>query len=252
MKKYYNTAAFFFIASIANAQLPAQQVVSAGGGYYANSSGSVSVTIGEMVIQTVGTGPNMLTQGFQQTFLVNPLPLNLLSFTAALVDRQTQLQWITAQEVNTSYFDIERSADGLTFTKLLTVQSDNNAITENTYHATDPSPLEGIDYYRLKEVDMNGAYTYSPVVFVKLTAGLTYMVYPNPASDEVFISLNSPDAKQAAIGLYDINGKLILLKQAPVAAGANQFSWNIESLAKGIYFIQFIGIDLPVVKISKQ
>jgi hypothetical protein len=252
LKKYYSIAAFLFITCILNAQTPPQQVISSGGGYYANSNGSVSVTIGEMVIQTLSTGTNILTEGFQQTFLANPLPLNLLSFTATLDNRQTHLQWITAQEVNTSYFDVERSADGSTFTKLLSVKSDDNAVAENTYHATDPSPFEGIDYYRLKEVDMNGAFTYSPIVFVKVTAGLTCSVYPNPASDEVFISINSNNANQAAVCLYDINGKLLLLKQAPIAPGTNLFSWNIESLAKGTYFIQVTGLDLPVIKIIKQ
>jgi trimeric autotransporter adhesin len=252
MGKYYRVVATLISFIMAAGFSSAQQVISTAGGYYKNGNGSISVTLGEMAIQTYGNGTNLTTEGFQQTFPVTLLPLNLLSFTANLVNGQTQLRWVTAQEVNSSYFDVERAIAGSAFTKLLTVKSDDNDVTENDYQAVDPSPVAGADYYRLKEVDLDGKYTYSPIVFVKLAAGLSCMVYPNPTHGEVFISIQSPAAKAVVINLYDLSGQLLLQKQAQVAAGASQFNWDMHPYAAGTYFIRFTGIDLPVVKVVKQ
>jgi hypothetical protein len=252
MVKYLRIGPISIFFCLVFAFSDAQQVIGTGGGYYKNGIGSVSITLGEMAVQTYQTGSNIATEGFEQTFSSTLLPLSLLSFTANLVNAQTQLQWVTAQEVNTSYFDIERASTGSSFTKLLSVQSHDNAASENTYQAIDPSPLTGMDYYRLKEVDLDGKYTYSPVVFVKVTEGLSCTVYPNPAHDKVFISIECKDSKPVTMNLFDITGKMLTERQGQVTAGASLFSLDIQSFASGTYFLHFTGLDLPIVKIIKQ
>ena len=233
----------------ARAQLT--QVIASGGGVLTGANGSLSYTVGETAVGTIAGTTTTLTIGFQQPLASsNPLPLNFLSFTATLRDGQTQLEWVTAQEVNTDSFEVQRSADGATFATILTVKADHNAATQNTYQAVDTDPAKPIDYYRLKEIDINGFVTYSPIAIVRFDAALTAMVFPNPASSEVYVQLQSPTAKQAAIGLYDTRGQLMLSKEVRLAAGANQFTLAIEGLAPGLYYVRIAG--LPAFTIMKQ
>jgi hypothetical protein len=247
-------AVSLFMIDPARAQSPLAKVISAGGGYFTGSNGSVSFTVGETFIQAYTGTTAMLTQGFQQTIdASSPLPLNFLSFTAALVDGRTQLQWVTAQELNTGHFDVQRSTDGSIFSTFVTVQSVDNPATTNTYHAVDSFPILGTDYYRVKEVDVHGAVTYSPVAVVQLTAALTCMLYPNPASSQVYMLIQSNAAKQVAVNWYDTRGQLLLSRQTQLFAGPNQLEFNIESLAKGVYIVKIIGIDgLPSFTIMKH
>ncbi|MEP6747494.1 MAG: T9SS type A sorting domain-containing protein [Bacteroidota bacterium] len=180
------------------------------------------------------------------------LPVKLISFTAQLVNRQTKLQWITTQEINSSYFDVQRSPDGTTFNKILNVPAQGNSNLQSAYNATDLNPANGIDYYRLKEVDKDGTFSFSPVVYVKLNDGATYSVFPNPASAISYLNINLPAAKRAAIGLYDVNGRMLQEKAAvQLNAGNNQVPWDISGLAKGIYFLQSSDLSMPVIKVVK-
>jgi Secretion system C-terminal sorting domain len=245
---------FLVLLGTARAQSPLTQVIAPAGGFITGSGGSLSFTIGETAVQSLtGTG-GMLTQGFQQPLDAGtPLPLDFLSFTATLVEGQTQLLWVTAQEQNTGYFEVQRSTDGSVFSTLFTVQSLDNAAAENTYHAVDPDPSKNTDYYRLKEVDVNGLITYSPIVVIQFGSALTAMVYPNPASSEIVIQLQCPTAKQALIGIYDTRGQLLISKTVQFAAGPNQVVLAIGTLAKGLYFISISGLGgLPPFTIMKQ
>jgi hypothetical protein len=246
--------ASLLILAPAHAQSPLVQVISSGGGYFTGSNGSLSFTIGETVVQPYSGTTAMLTQGFQQTIVTsNPLPLDFLSFTATLADGRTQLQWVTVREVNTGHFDVERSTDGTVFSRLLTVQSVDNPATINTYHAVDSFPLAGSDYYRVKEVDLDGSVSYSPTAVVTLNPALTCMIYPNPASSQVFIHIQSDGAKPVAINWYDLRGRLVLSRQIQLTTGPNQADFNIESLAKGVYIVKIAGLDdLPSFKIIKR
>jgi hypothetical protein len=184
--------------------------------------------------------------------ITNPLPIKLASFTANLVNRQTQLQWVTADEMNSSYFDVLRSQDGATFNKLLSVPAQGNSTLQHTYNAVDANPFTGINYYRLKEVDMDGNPTLSPIVNVTLNGGSSYSVFPNPASGIINLNINLISSQQASIGLYDANGRLIEEKDVQLSPGSNQLKWDISKLANGIYFLKFSSTSVPLMKVVKQ
>jgi hypothetical protein len=252
MKKLILFALLPFLASPVFAQTLSSQVIGSSGGFLTAGNGSLSYTVGELAVQQISSGSGMLTQGFQQPIVTNPLPLDFLSFTATLANGVTQLEWVTAHEVNTDYFEVERSGDGAVFTSLTTVQSDGGA-GDNSYHAVDPGPLPGTDYYRLKEVDLGGLVTYSPVVVVKFNRGLTCMVFPNPASDQVFIQIQSGSTAEVAVELYDLRGRLLLSRPAQLLAGANQLEFDIRQLAAGAYVIRIVGLDgIPPFTIIKH
>jgi hypothetical protein len=235
------------------AQSLTPQVISPGGGYISGSGGSLSFTLGETAVGSfIGTAGS-LTQGFQPTVTASiPLPLDFLTVTAKLVDNKTLLSWTTTFEVNTHYFIIERSIDGQSFNPIATVAALDpvNTSSDNTYQAIDSLPLSGTDYYRIKEVDQNGQATYSPIVSVKINTGLICMVYPNPATDQVNISINSNVAVQATIVMYNLSGQLIVSKPVYLSSGQNQFGLNIADKPTGIYIIKILGLDgLPTYSI---
>jgi len=257
MSKFYLAVVALSLVSVpALAQSLTPQVISPAGSYLTGSNGSLSFTLGETAVEGFASGAGSLTQGFQPTVGASiPLPLDFLSFAAKLVNGQTQLEWITTREVNTDYFAVERSTDGRAFNPIAIVAALNpaNGSSDNTYQANDSLPLPGINYYRIKEVDQDGQATYSPIVSVKISAGLSCMVYPNPATDQVFISINSNAAAQAVIALYGVSGQLIAGKAIDLAPGRNQFELNIADKPKGIYIIKVLGLDgLPTYSILKK
>jgi hypothetical protein len=184
--------------------------------------------------------------------ITNPLPLKLISFSANLVNRQAQLQWVTAEEVNSSYFDVLRSHDEAAFSKLLSIPAQSNSTREHTYNAVDGNPFNGINYYRLKEVDIDGNPTLSPIVNVILNDGSLCAVFPNPTSGIVNLNISVIASQQASIGLYDTKGKLIEERDVQLSAGSNLLKWDISRQAKGVYFLKSANISIPLMKVVKQ
>jgi hypothetical protein len=247
-------AALFALPAAAQSTTP--QVITSAGSFLTGSNGSLSFTIGETAVGAFTTANGILTQGFQHTLSSsNPLPLDFLSFTAKLEGKKTLLLWTTTDEINTNYFVVERSTDGQTFTPITTVPALDPANTrsDNAYQATDSLPLPGTDYYRIQEIDRNSQAIYSPIVSVKIGEGLSCMVYPNPAVDELHIVINSNGNTQATIVIYDLRGQLITSKPIQLAPGQNQFTLNITDKPKGMYIMKIIGLDgLPTYSILKK
>ncbi|MCK6650293.1 MAG: DUF2341 domain-containing protein, partial [Bacteroidia bacterium] len=95
---------------------------------------------------------------------VNPLPIELLSFTAQYVGENVKLRWETSSEHNNDYFTIERSADGTNFSDIGTVNGAGNSSVHQNYQFIDHDPYEAITYYRLKQTDFDGAFSRSHIV----------------------------------------------------------------------------------------
>lgn len=176
------------------------------------------------------------TTGFSSFYLYKggiglPLPLRLISFSAALQNKRAALTWITSNEVNVSHFDIERSSDGLNFAGITTVASQTGP-GDNTYRFTDNNMLPGISYYRLKMVDRDGKYTYSFIV--KIDAGRKYSIsiVPNPARD--YFTISGADAFTDVL-ITDLTGRTIRQMKKDIA---NRY--EISGLAKGVYLVRLM------------
>jgi hypothetical protein len=181
----------------------------------------------------------------------NPLPLTLLSFTAVLENGQTRLRWVTSQESNSSYFEVQRSVDGASFSGLLTVAAHGNSSTPNTYGAIDPAPLAGNDHYRLKEVDLDGRFVYSPVVEVTVKAGNSLTAWPNPVAGILHVAIQVTQPQADLIGLYDANGKLLLEKEVSLQPGSNLLQLDLGGFGKGVYMLRSKKMFSTPVKIIK-
>lgn len=116
------------------------------------------------------------------------LPVEMTSFTAQPEGGFIRLQWSTATEVNNDYFDIERSTDGKVFEIIGKVKGASESLTKKSYVFIDEDPFEGSNYYRLRQVDYDGAAVYTRIVSASITAKDHIIIYPNPAQNAITMS----------------------------------------------------------------
>ena len=151
------------------------------------------------------------------------LPVNLLSFTGQALANSVMLKWTTASEENNSYFSVERSTDGLSFKQLSVVQGAGTTNSLKKYSFEDKYPLKGRLYYRLKQVDFNGQFEYSPVVSVQVDFDerpISMSLFPNPAMPSEVVKLK--------IKHYELNGSTAIIKIV------NQMGLEVWSSEKAI------------------
>lgn len=184
--------------------------------------------------------------------IINPLPVQLLYFSATLNNGTTQLNWATANEFNNDHFELERSPKGDIFTWLASIKSHGNGDVEQYYAYTDPHPFDGNTYYRLKQVDIDGTFRYSPVVSVRTITDFSYTTYPNPAKDKFILSINATTSSQGELALIDMSGKTLSIKEVNLTSGSNTYEWDISRLPQGVYFLRSYHLSIPVIKIIKE
>jgi len=162
------------------------------------------------------------------------LPLRLLDFSVQKTGEKAIASWTTTDEVNTHHFELERS-NGNQFEKIATVVAINTT-GDHLYQATDPLPLTGRNNYRLKMIDIDGKYTYSPVVSVSLDKPqkIIAAIYPNPAKDILNIAVTET-MNDLLVQVISEDGKILLTNLLP-ARGVHKL--NLSLLAAGIYFIK--------------
>jgi len=160
-----------------------------------------------------------------------PLPVTLLSFTAVRAGDNALLQWSTTDAATLSSFMIEKSTDGVHFATLDSVAASANGNTINTYQYTDTHLVSGINYYRLREVNQDGQYTWSPVRTVNGSAAGGITIYPNPVQDGNLYISSTVNIRE--IRLVDVSGKTIL--QMETQGYLNTLP--VGAIARGIYFV---------------
>ena len=160
------------------------------------------------------------------------LPLQWLGFTAVNCSGDACLEWQTENEQNTSHFEIEKSTDGSNFIKIQS-QTSKNSPGRHSYNTTDRTPVFGSNFYRIKQVDLDGTYAYSNIVSVSINATGTLTIVPNPANDFFILS---GITKATNVSVYNIAGQL--LNQWNNINGNQQL--NIANLQQGLYIIKVL------------
>jgi type IX secretion system substrate protein len=174
------------------------------------------------------------------------LPIELLTFAANYNagGDNVYLNWSTATETNNHFFTIERSADADDFTPILTMQGAGNSDNTKYYSAIDKgiSDLSGVLYYRLKQTDYDGKYTYSKTVAVTIPDNKVKALYPNPASSRINIDYYSAAPNQSInYFIYDCTSRKVSSAQiTSTNAGINTITLDISPLPNGIYFLELI------------
>jgi hypothetical protein len=169
-------------------------------------------------------------------YFTSTLPIELLFFNAKPQDKTVQLSWETASELNNNYFTIERSADGIQFEELKTVAGAGNSSQNSSYTEMDLSPYQGISYYRLRQTDFNGQYSYSSVVAVNIDSPQTDLnvIYSADDPRNIFIHSNL-DESIALISFYDAEGRL--MDRQSVYLNSYRTTISLDNRLKGICLI---------------
>jgi len=169
----------------------------------------------------------------------NPLPITLIDFSATNVNDEVLVNWATASETNNDYFVVEASADALNFSEVGRVKGAGNSNAILNYSLTDVQPLQGISYYRLKQVDFNGAFTYSDVQVVNRPTlwQNEVVVSPNPVTEIANLLIDPLVYANPTIELRDIQGRVVKSYGKVEVRSFEQTKLNMQNVPAGLYFV---------------
>ncbi len=200
-----------------------------GAGLWNYTSGSTFG--GDITVTATDVSNN--TSEFSTCFI---LPVNLLSFTASVINNnEIVIEWSTVSEINNDKFQVERSLDGINFITIGYVNGSGNSSELQNYSLLDLDAQGETIYYRLKQIDYNSNYEYSPIISVKLKTTQTLLVYPNPASKELFIELSEKLDTPYTFSLIDVLG--ITVKELTINSN-ELINLEIGNISEGQYFLR--------------
>jgi hypothetical protein len=173
------------------------------------------------------------------------LPIDLLNFNAAYQSSNTVLvSWTASNEMNTSYFEVERSVDGADFSFLGNVSVNTSTGESHNYSFNDylQAVKSPVFYYRLKMVNTDGSFTYSKTVVVSLDqTDATFSIFPNPATDYAVLRFYSDKQSVGMMRLMDNSGREIMYKSFTINTGNNSMMVDqLNTLPKGVYIVQVV------------
>ncbi|WP_066836746.1 T9SS type A sorting domain-containing protein [Rufibacter ruber] len=172
------------------------------------------------------------------------LPVTLTAFTATASKGYVQLKWSTSSELNNDRFEIERTLDLQTYTKIGEVAGAGTCNTLKHYTFTDHNPALGKAYYRLKQVDTDGKQEYSKLVSALVTlpqSAATVTVAPNPVHGKATISLQHLSGGEVTLELVSLQNQRYYSEKIRLEKGTNQLTRNWQLLPSGVYLLRVIG-----------
>ena len=201
-----------------------------------NAIGKYTITLPNFNVRTTADVTITITASKRSIVLIDnvsissgsPLPIELTRFDATTKGQSVNVSWATASEKNNDHFDVQRSATGEDFATIGTVKGQGNSSNAHEYTFTDGHPLAGQTYYRLRQVDIDGSTSYSPVVAVQRSS--VAAAYPNPTAGSITLPASSDPIRYRVLNNV---GQILLTGQG---AGSEQL--NISSLPRGTYFLE--------------
>ncbi|HLP56873.1 MAG TPA: T9SS type A sorting domain-containing protein [Fluviicola sp.] len=200
-------------------------------------SGTCDPTSTAAIVKRNGMNGFSLFAAAQAT---NPLPVELLGFYGYEDERINYLKWTTASEINSDYFDVERSKNGIEFYAIDQVDAAGNSNQEINYTATDENPYYPVTYYRVKQVDIDGDYYYTPIIAIESSSEeplTVHQVYPNPTKEKLYVEFSLQKSEHAVIAITDISGKVIHRIDVDCAT-SNVVEFNSKQWLPGMYLIR--------------
>jgi hypothetical protein len=166
------------------------------------------------------------------------LPIELASFKGQAEKSDILLSFSTASEHNNAHFLIEHSTDGSRFTQIGKVTGAGNSTEERRYTFTDEQPAKGINFYRLKQVDFDGNFSYSPVVSVVFGKATGIRIAPMPVSDNLNVTFEESLKNDGIWQVYDMSGRL--LQSGTAEAESAGFNIDVATLTTGTYLLRIV------------
>jgi hypothetical protein len=150
------------------------------------------------------------------------------------------LKWGTAFEQNTDRYEIERSTDGNQFTKVIgNVKAAGNSNTTLNYDFTDASPENDINYYRIKQFDIDGQFSYTNVAKVNMkSSAIQLNIFPSPVSSQLTLEFYSGRNENVMVDIIDSKGSVVSRARMNMLSGANTKTINVNQLSSGVYMMK--------------
>ncbi len=184
---------------------------------------------------------------FQPCNVCITLPLHNLDLSASLSGNTVALKWTAENELNTHQFVIERSSDGRSFIQVGMTAASGQTNTLTEYKSSDDiqsAVSANLFYYRVKAIDIDGRFTYSNVVTVRLTKTAGILVWPNPFDNKISITYNSAANTKVEVSILNSAGKVIRNGNYSVSRGSNQISVdNLGELSSGFYMLRVTDLN---------
>jgi carboxypeptidase T len=173
------------------------------------------------------------------------LPVTFISFSGNLTALNTvDLQWKAVVDEKHSYFVVERSSDGQNFSTL-------GRVDDLPYRITDFSPVPGINYYRVKQYDIDGNFSYSKTISINYNPRVTVSLYPNPASEDITLRFTAPHSESVTIQVSDLSGKMVYSKQIAIGVNGQEAKINIRSWASQTYIVKVEDSENAILTVQK-
>jgi hypothetical protein len=183
----------------------------------------------------------------------NSLPVTLTNLWATTKEDNVTLEWTTSSEINNLGFEVQRSVDGANWSALGFVTGAGNSTAVQRYMYLDQKlPRGNRYYYRLKQIDIDKRFEYSPIISVKVDAPEGFVLeqnYPNPTRSTTTIRFTLPRTVKVNLSLYDLSGRLVkVLINDTKESGIHALNLNAGTLAKGLYYYKLQAGDFSDVK----
>ncbi len=185
----------------------------------------------------------------KSTVPLRTLPVEFLNIAATLLTDQTaEIKWQAIVDAKHSYFEVEKSIDGLVYQSI-------GIVKENPFVFIDQSVVTGTNFYRVKQYDYDGKFSYSKNVSVyKAPIAFKISTFPNPVTDVLKINVTTPVPEKLLLQITDLSGKMVFVK-TDVAGNNGTMSFNIKQLPANVYILRLVNKDNKIVateKIVKQ
>jgi hypothetical protein len=190
-----------------------------------------------------GTSAN---EGFTLFLLGNSLPIELVDFDANLNNDIVDVQWQTASQLNNDYFSVEKSSDGAAWNTISIIDGAGNSSSILNYQYFDEKPLSGISYYRLKQTDFDGQFSYSDIKTINFQSNSDIKIYPNPTTNTV--TLYSDLIEMNQVSIFDITGQEVTDSVKIVKSTEGALQIDLSNLNAGTYFVKSATICKKIVK----
>ncbi len=180
-------------------------------------------------------------------------PVKLISFNAIQKGKDVTVTWKTANEVNAKTFEVEWSSDGSNFKTISTLNASGNSDVNKSYSFLDKNITSGNNFYRLKTIDTDGKFYYSPVVKVNFSGSTLLKIYPQITSGNLTVELNVLKQGVTTAEIFDHIGRLLSAEKIPVAIGYNKVQLNVNNLPTGGYLLKLINNnEIKTTRFTKQ
>lgn len=169
----------------------------------------------------------------------NPLPVTLTYLNADCTENGVEVKWQTASENNSDFYKVERSLDGQNWNEIAEKAAAGNSTTLLNYSIIDADRMAGTRYYRLNQVDKSGtSEVYGPISSTCSFNEMEVSVFPNPATSDVTIAVQTPIAGKVELNIHTMDGKLIAHTSAMIESGSTALPLNLEGNKSGVYLVR--------------